>query len=333
MRIGLIGAGRIGSVHAANLATLSEVSETIVTDLDEVRAKELAGTHGLSTAPSVDALLNADLDGLVIAAPTSEHALLLARAAAVGVPVFCEKPLASDVAGTKAVIATLEAAGVPLQVGFQRRFDPGYAAARAAAVSGELGWLHTMWACTYDAAPPHADYIPNSGGIFRDCNVHDFDVVRWVTGREVVSVFSQGGNRGAAFFAEAGDVDTATSLLTLDDGTQAFVGATRYNGAGYDVRMEVHGSRGTVSAGLDEATPVRSVEAGVSWPAGTGYPHFTQRFVTAYRAELEAFCDVAAGRAPSPCPGTDALAALLIAEAAQLSKDEGRVVAMSEVGA
>jgi myo-inositol 2-dehydrogenase/D-chiro-inositol 1-dehydrogenase len=333
MRIGLIGAGRIGSVHAATLATLPEVSETVVTDLDEVRAKELAGAHGLRTAPSVDALLDADLDGLVIAAPTSEHAGLLARAAAVGVPVFCEKPLASDVAGTKAVIATLDAAGVALHVGFQRRFDPGYSAVRAAVLSGELGWLHTIWACTYDAAPPHADYIPNSGGIFRDCNVHDFDVIRWVTGREVVSVFAQGGNRGEAFFAAAGDVDTATSLLTLDDGTQVFVGATRYNGAGYDVRMEVHGSRGTVSAGLDEATPVRSLEVGVDWPAGTGYPHFTQRFVTAYRDELAAFCDVAAGRAPSPCSGADALAALLIAEAAQLSKDEGRVVAMSEVGA
>ncbi len=332
MRIGLIGAGRIGTVHAANLATLPEVGETIVTDLDEARAKDLAATHGLRTAPSVDALLDSDLDGLVIAAPTSEHAALLTRAAAVGVPVFCEKPLASDVAGTKAVISTLEAAGVALHVGFQRRFDPGYAAARAAVSSGELGWLHSIWACTYDAAPPHADYIPNSGGIFRDCNVHDFDVVRWVTGREVVSVFSQGANRGATFFADAGDVDTATSLLTLDDGTQVFVGATRYNGAGYDVRMEVHGSDGTVSVGLDEATPVRSLEAGVSWPAGTGYPHFTQRFVIAYRAELAAFCDVAAGRAPSPCSGADALAALLIAEAAQLSKDEGRLVAMTEVG-
>ena len=293
----------------------------------------MADAHGSTTTPTVDTLLDAGLDGLVIAAPTSEHAALLARAAAAGVPVFCEKPLASDVAGTRAVIAALDAAGVPLHVGFQRRFDPGYTAARAAAQSGELGWLHTIWACTYDPAPPHADYIPNSGGIFRDCNVHDFDVVRWVTGREVVSVFAQGGNRGEAFFGAAGDVDTATSLLTLDDGTQAFVGATRYNGAGYDVRMEVHGSLGTVAVGLDEATPVRSVEAGVAWPAGTGYPHFTQRFEIAYRDELAAFCEVAAGRAPSPCSGADALAALLIAEAAQLSKDEGRVVLMSEVGA
>lgn len=333
MRIGLIGAGRIGSVHATTLAALPQVDETIVTDLDTARAQELADANGLTTAPSVDALLDSALDGLIIAAPTSEHAALLGRAADAGIAVFCEKPLASDVEGTKAVIATLEQAGVPLHVGFQRRFDPGYAAARAAVVSGELGWLHTIWACTYDAAPPHADYIPNSGGIFRDCNVHDFDVVRWVSGREVVSVFAQGGNRGASFFAEAGDVDTASTLLTLDDGTQAFVGATRYNGAGYDVRMEVHGSLGTVSAGLDEATPVRSVEAGVSWPAGTGYPHFTQRFAAAYRDELAAFCDVAAGRIPSPCSGADALAALLIAEAAQLSKDEGRVVMMSEVSA
>jgi myo-inositol 2-dehydrogenase/D-chiro-inositol 1-dehydrogenase len=333
MRIGLVGAGRIGTVHATNLGSLPGVTEALLTDLDQARAAELARATGLTAAPDVDALLAAGLDGLVVAAPTSEHAALLDRAAAAGVAVFCEKPLATDVPGTLAATDRLAQAGVPLQMGFQRRFDPGYRAARAAVEAGELGWLHTVWACTYDPAPPPADYIRGSGGIFRDCSVHDFDVIRWVTGREVVEVYADGANRGEAFFEEAGDVDTATALLTLDDGTIAFVGATRYNGAGYDVRMEVHGSSGTVAVGLDEATPLRSVEAGVRWPAGTGYPHFTQRFADAYAAELAAFCEVAAGRADSPCGGEDALAALLIAEACERSRAQRRPVRLADVRA
>ena len=331
MRIGLIGAGRIGAVHAANLGAMSGVTDALLTDVDGERAQRLAEATGLTAVPDVDALLAADLDGLVVAAPTRAHAALLARAAAAGVPVFCEKPLATDVAGTIAASELLERAGIPLQMGFQRRFDPGYRAARAAVTAGELGWLHTLWACTYDPAPPPAGYLPDSGGIFRDCSVHDFDAVRWVTGREVAEVYAGGTNRGERFFTDAGDVDTATALLTLDDDTTVFVGASRYNGAGYDVRMELHGSRGTVAVGLDEATPLRSVERGVDWPAGTGYPHFTQRFAAAYAAELATFCEVAAGRAASPCGGGDALAALLVAEACELSRAQRRPVRLDEV--
>ncbi len=326
MRIGLVGAGRIGTVHAATLGSLLEVDEAVVTDLDLGRATALADEYGLAVAADVDALLGSGLDGLVVAAPTPEHPGLLRRAAEAGIAVFCEKPLAPDVDDTRELTATLVSAGVPLQVGFQRRFDPGYQAARDAVGSGELGWIHSVWACTYDQAPPHAAYIPTSGGIFRDCSVHDFDIVRWVTGREVVTVYAQGANRGAAFFAEAGDVDTGSAVLELDDGTQVLLGATRYNGAGHDVRMEVHGSAGSVAVGLDDATPLRSAEAGVGWPGGTAYQHFTQRFAAGYRAELVAFCEVAAGRAPSPCSGEDALAALLIANAAEESRRTRRRV-------
>ena len=330
MRIGLIGAGRIGAVHAATLAATPEVDRVVVCDIDGGRAAALAGEHGFeSTAEPADVF--GAVDGVVIGAPTPQHGQLLRLAAEHGTAAFCEKPLAPDVAGTLALIDLMEQAGVALQVGFQRRFDPGYTRARAAVADGSLGFLHTVIAHTYDKAPPHADYIPTSGGIFRDCSVHDFDIVRWVIGAEVRQVYATGANKGEAFFAEAGDVDTATAILRMTDDTQVLIGASRYNGAGYDVRMEVHGSAGTVGVGLDDHAPLTSAEDGVTWPAGEPHPLFFSRFTAAYAAELAAFVDVVKG-APSPCTGRDALQALLIADAAEVSRAEHRPVDVEQIG-
>jgi len=160
--------------------------------------------------------------------------------------------------------------------------------------------------------------------------VHDFDAVRWVTGRDVLEVFATGANRGAEFFAAAGDVDTGIAVLRLDDDTQAVCTATRYNGAGYDVRMEVCGSAGTLVTGLDDSAPLVSAER-MPWPSGRPYGGFLERFRAAYVAELAAFCEFAAGRRESPCTGEEALAALLVAEAAELSRRERRPVMVSEV--
>lgn len=331
MRIGLVGAGRIGAFHAETLAGLAGVEQVVVTDADLVRARGVAEKVGAGVADSVAALVGSGVDGLVIAAPTSVHAELIGVAAAAGLPVFCEKPVASDLAGTRAVLAQVAAAGVALHVGFQRRFDTGYAALREAVQGGALGWLHTLRACTADPAPPPAGYVPTSGGIFRDCSVHDFDIVRWVTGREVVEVYATGANRGEAFFAAAGDVDTAVAVLTLDDGTLATCSATRYNGAGYDVRLEACGSAGTLVAGLDDAAPLTSAEPGAAWPNRPAYGGFMERFRDAYVAELTAFTEVVAGRAPSPCTGDEALQALLVAEAADASRRQGRPVQVAEV--
>jgi myo-inositol 2-dehydrogenase / D-chiro-inositol 1-dehydrogenase len=331
MRIGLIGVGRIGALHAQNLHDLDAVEQVFLADADVGRANETAEKLGISAAGSVDDLFASRPDGVVIAAATQAHAELVRRAAAAGVPAFCEKPLASDLAGTHETLATVAAAGIPLQMGFQRRFDAGYTAAREALAAGDLGRLHTVWACTLDPAPPHADYIPASGGIFADCSVHDIDAVRWVTGREVVEVTATGANRGAEFFAAAGDVDTATGLLTLDDGTLVALAASRYNGSGYDVRLELHGSRRTVIAGLDERLPAGSAEPGVTWPPGPAYANFAERFRDAYLAELRAFVDVAAGRRESPCRGEDALAALCVAHACERSRREGRSVRVDEI--
>ncbi|WP_024806557.1 Gfo/Idh/MocA family oxidoreductase [Nocardia sp. BMG51109] len=331
LRVGLAGTGRIGVSHAETLAGLPGVSGVVVADADPERARATATKLGVEFAPDVDALFDSGIAGLVIATATDSHPELIVAAVDRGLPVFCEKPVAADITGTLAVVDYLENRTVPVQIGFQRRFDAGYTAARAAVASGRLGWLHTLRATTLDPAPPPAEYIPRSGGLFRDCGVHDFDIIRWVTGREVTEVFVQGANRGARFFADADDVDTASVLMRLDDGALATVSLGRYNGAGYDVRLEVLGSEGNAIVGLDDRAPLRSVEP--EYPAAPlpPYPGFMDRFRRAYTAELSVFVDVVAGRADNPCGPRDALEAFYIAEACELSGRERRPIAIDDV--
>ena len=334
MRIGLAGAGRIGAFHARTLAALPEVESLVVADADPRRARAVAVELGVDAVASPDELFAAGVDGLVVAAATDAHAALVLGGVEAGLPVFCEKPVAGDIEGTIAVLEKVAGSSRQLahvQIGFQRRHDAGHLAARAAVASGELGFVHTIRSGTLDMAPPPADYVPTSGGVFRDCSVHDFDAVRWVSGQEVREVYAVGANRGAEFFAAAGDVDAAAALLTLTDDTFALVSATRYNARGYDVRLEVLGSRDSIVAGLDDRLPLRSVEPGVTFPAGTPYPAFMERFAAAYRAELLAFTEVVAGRAEPACTVADALEASYVAEACELSRHEHRPVRLDEV--
>lgn len=334
MRIGLIGTGRIGTFHAEVLSRHPAVDSLLVADADPERAAVAATRTGASAVP-VDAMFTGggrDLpDALVICSATAAHASLIARAARAGLPVFCEKPIALDLPGTLGALAEVEAAGSVLQLGFMRRFDAGYGEARAAVREGRLGRLHTVRALTSDPAPPPADYLPLSGGLYRDCLVHDFDILRWVTGREVSEVYATGSDAGPAMFRAAGDVDTAAALLTLDDGTLAAATATRCNGAGYDVRMELAGELDQIAVGLDDRTPLTSAE-----PEGPGapakpWPGFLERFAPAYEAELDAFLRVARGELANPCDGREALHALRIAEACEISRRERRPVAMEEI--
>ena len=330
MRIGLAGTGRIGAFHASTLAALDAVTEVVVTDALPETAQQLASEHGYRFAADLDELLG-QVDALVIATSTDAHAATLRRAVQAGVTTFCEKPVARTLEETTELLDLVEGSDVRVHVGFQRRFDEGYQRARDAVRSGELGFVHTVLAYTLDQAPPPAAYIPTSGGLFRDCSIHDFDILRFVTGREVVSAFAIGANKGDAFFTEGGDVDTAAALLRLDDDTLVSVSATRYNGAGHDVRMEVHGSQGTVGVGYDESLAVRSMEPTADYPRGPQRWSFMERFLPAYRAELTAFTEVVAG-APSPCTVADALAAFRIAEACELSRLTGEPVDVARVG-
>ncbi|MFB4420947.1 Gfo/Idh/MocA family oxidoreductase [Streptomyces sp. QL37] len=331
MRIGLIGTGRIGSFHAGVLARHPAVASLVVTDPDAARASEVAVRTGATPVASAEVVLGAGVDAVVITSATSAHADLIGRAARAGLPAFCEKPLALDLAGTLGALREVERAGSVLQLGFMRRFDAGYAAARTAVRGGSLGRLHTVRAATSDPAPPPAAYLPLSGGLFRDCLVHDFDILRWVTGREVTEVYATGSDAGPAMFREAGDVDTAAALLTLDDGTLATATATRCNGAGYDVRMELAGERDQIAVGLDDRTPLTSAEPQGPPAPAKPWPGFLERFAPAYEAELDAFLAVVRGELPNPCDGREALHALRVAEACELSRRERRPVTMAEI--
>ncbi|GAB2579958.1 Gfo/Idh/MocA family protein [Microlunatus antarcticus] len=331
MRIGLIGLGRIGAFHADTLIRHDEVDELVVTDAMPGMAEAAASRLGATPVADAEALLASRLDGVVIASSTPTHLGLLRAAVAAGIPTFCEKPVAEDPYAVAGLVGEIERSGVPVQIGFPRRFDPAFVAAKAASDAGELGWLTTVRSTTMDPAPPPAAYVASSGGIFRDCAIHDFDAVRWVTGREVVEVYAVGGNRGDALFADANDVDTASTLLTFDDGTLGVVSDTRYNGQGYDVRLELHGSEGSISAGLDDGLPFRSADPTLAFPAGPAHTFFMDRFATAFQIELSTFLAVAAGRQASPCTITDGLEASWIAEAATLSLHEHRPVRLDDV--
>ena len=242
-------------------------------------------------------VLAAGVDGVVIASSTATHPDLIRACVRAGIPTFCEKPVAQTYKEAVALAAELADSDVPVQIGFPRRFDPAYVAARDDLLAGRLGYLHTVRSTTLDPAPPPEAYILGSGGIFNDCAIHDFDSIRWATGQEVVEVYAVGSTQGIDYIAEAGDAETATSVLTLSNGTLAVVSNTRANGRGHDVRLELLGSEDSVSAGLDERLPLRSADAGVAFPAHEPWQFFMDRFAEAFRAELTAFTEVVSGSA------------------------------------
>ena len=331
MRLGLIGLGRIGSFHAGTLSTLPGVDSLVVTDAVPSLTKLVAERVGAVPADSPAGLISSGVDAIIIAAATGAHTELIRAGVDAGIPVFCEKPLSANLSEAAAIARYVNDSGVPVQVGYPRRFDPAFAAARAAVESGQLGWVHTVRSTTLDPAPAPRAYIEVSGGIFRDCSVHDFDTVRWVTGREVVEVYATGSARGDVFFAEFGDVATAQTLVTFDDGATGVVSNSRYNPRGYDVRLELHGTGDSVSAGWSDATPLRNLEPGATWPAGPPATFFIDRLTRAFQAELQAFTEVVSGQRPSPCTVDDALAVAYMAEAATVSLQQHRPVQIDEV--
>jgi len=331
MRVGLLGAGRIGLLHAGLLACDPRVEEFLVGDADARRAESIAAEVG-GRSGSIEDILRSGPDCVVIAASTQAHAPLILACVEAGIPAFCEKPIALGYSDTVEVVEAVESTGAVLQIGFQRRFDAGYAEARRLVDSGELGTIYSVRLATHDPEPPPEEYIAGSGGIFRDLHIHDFDVLRWLTGAEAREVYAAGGVRGFDFFGEHGDVDTSAALITMQDGSVAVLTGGRHDPLGYDVRAEIFGSRDSVAVGVNGRTPLRSVEPGVQPSGKVAYPDFQNRFLDAYRAELEHFLSLARGEAENRCTARDALEALKIALAADLSLAENRPVMVSEVG-
>lgn len=331
MKIALLGAGRIGQLHGQLVAAQPGVDGVIVNDVDAARAKAVADIVGGTVAATPEEAVAA-ADAVLIAASTHVHAALTELAIDAGLPVFVEKPLAFDLEQTVALVEKAEQAGAVVQVGFQRRFDPAYVEAKRLLDTGELGTLYMVRLIAHDHTPPPDAYIPVSGGLFRDSSIHDFDAFRWITGQDVVEVYATGAVRNFPVFAQHDDVDTGAVILTAADGTIGSHAQTRHNPHGYDVRMEVIGSKDVVCVGLDQGTPIRSLEKGAPVLAGPAWDSFLDRFEEAYRIELLEFLRVARGEIPSPCTARDALEAMRISVAATVSRKEHRPVRLAEIG-
>ena len=329
LEVGVVGLGRIGTHHVQTLLGLDDVSVS-VTDADPERARQVANELGVRAVATPEELLEAGVDALVIATSTPSHAPLLELAAASAVAAFCEKPVALDLATLDRAREAVDRAGIVVQVGFQRRFDAGYQAAREAVATGGVGRILVMRAATHDPVSPPAEYIAASGGIFCDLHIHDFDAVRFVSGEEITQVYADGAGLDAPWVGELDDVDVAAAILHLSGGGLVIVSGTRRDPLGYDVRLEVFGTGDSIVVGQDARSPIRSVEPAAK-PPGAAYRDFWDRFEPAYRNELAAFVETVRTGAPSPCSLEEARSALAIALAAELSRAERRPVSIEEV--
>ncbi len=328
MRIGLVGAGRIGVFHGHTLAAHDEVSSVVVTDPLPERAEALAAEVGATVTPDAETMIGA-IDAMVIAAATDVHAPMMHLAADAGIPVFCEKPIAGTLPETDEVVTHVADAGVPAQIGFQRRFDAGYRAAREMVDNGALGHLYAVRANTHDFEPPPPGYVDS--GIYADTQIHDFDILRFVTGQEAVEVYATGFFTTSVRFGDDRPIETGAVIISLDQGTQALMSGVRHDPVGHDVRMELFGEGDSVSVGLHPSLPLRSLEEGGAAIIEPTPKTFLDRFAAAYRTEIDVFIDVAQGRAESPCTPKDAREALRIAIACNISRAERRPVRLEEV--
>lgn len=329
MKVGIIGAGRIGTIHADNLSEHKDVSSIVVTDEIPTQSQRIAATTGAVVVSSPDELLEA-VDAVVICTPADKHVDHIELAIAAGVPALCEKPLATNLVDADRAVAAVSEGDVKVQMGFNRRFDHGYRSARALVADGSLGTVTLIVGHHHDYEVASREYIERSGDEFHDQLVHDFDILRFVTGREVVRVHAAGATRGFDWFADYDDYAQTVVTVWLDDGTLAVLLGSRQDAVGYDVRMEVFGTQDSIAVGLDDRTPLNSVEKGVVHPTDP-YKEWIPRFGTTYALEMDAFLAMVMNDGPNDCTVTDAHAALVIAEACSLSAAEGRIVSLEEV--
>ena len=326
VRLGLVGLGRMGRFHAANLAgRIPGVRLVRVADAAENLARENAARlGGLAWSTRYEDLLeDPDVEAVVVASPTHLHAGMVEAAAEAGKHVFCEKPISHELGRTYEVIEAVRAAGVKLQVGFQRRFDPDYRAAKERISSGHIGEVYLFRTTLRDMRSPGFDYIEGSGGFFADVTVHDFDAARWLVG-EISEVTATGAALSDPGFEEAGDIDNAVITLRFAGGALGVIDNSRVAGYGYECSSEILGHRGTLRVDNHRRVSVETLTPG---RACRDYvTDFVERFADAYRGEIEYFAGVVRGEAEPRPNGADAAAATVLARAAQRSHLEGRTV-------
>lgn len=333
VRMGVIGVGRIGRMHAQLLMReVPGATVTAVTDAVPDAARAVAADLGVDAAADIDSLLSRDdVDAVAVCTSTDTHVDVVVAAATAGKAIMCEKPVSLDLGEVDRAIAAVDAAGVPFMVGFNRRFDPGHASVARAVRSGAVGEVHLLRITSRDPAPPPPEYVAVSGGIFLDMTIHDFDMARYVVGSEVVEVYARGAVRVDPRIGEAGDVDTAVTLLTHADGTITCIDNSREAVYGFDQRVEAFGSAGMAVSDnpARHAGWLRTAEATTSQPLPW---FFLDRYLPSYRLEWEAFVSHVRDGGPSPVGMADGRAPVVIGLAATRSLREGRPVRTSEIG-
>ena len=318
MRFGIIGAGRIGKIHAANVAARKDCQVRLIADADRAAADSLAAATGARVAEIEAILASNEIDAVAICAPTDMHADLIEKAARAKKAIFCEKPVDLDANRVRACLEVVTAAKAILMVGFNRRFDPNFAALEKRLRDGVVGAIEIVSITSRDPSPPPVSYIARSGGLFRDMMIHDFDMARFLLGEEPVAVSAMGSALVDKAIGEAGDVDTAVVILETKSGKVAQISNSRRAAYGYDQRVEVHGSKGMIRADNIRETSVEFAGA-QGFVTDKALNFFLERYASAYRDELDAFVKgVNAGVAPRP-NGQDGLRANLLADAANLS--------------
>ncbi len=327
--VGVIGAGRIGRLHVDNILAMPGVRLKMIADPYIDRA--WAGKLGLPvTQDSAELFSDADIDAILIFSPSALHADQIIAAAQAGKHIFCEKPIALDPDKIRPALQVVEEAGVKLQVGFNRRFDPEFQRIKQAVTTGEIGQIHLIKVTSRDPAPPPIDYIQSSGGMFLDMTIHDFDMVRYLSGSEVEEVYAVGAVMVDPAIGKAGDIDTAITTMRLSSGALAVIDNSRQAIYGYDQRIEVFGSRGSITAGNRTATHTTLTTAeGVV--ADKPLYFFLERYQESFQVEMEEFIRSVRDDQPPAVGGWDGLVSILIGLAAQESMERGRPVRVSKI--
>jgi myo-inositol 2-dehydrogenase/D-chiro-inositol 1-dehydrogenase len=330
VRFGLLGAGRIGKVHARAIAGDANARLAAIADAVAPAAEALAAQYGSAVRDAAAIIAADDIDAVVICTPTNTHADLIEAAARAGKAIFCEKPIDLSLDRVKACLKVVRETKATLMVGFNRRFDPHFAAVRGAIDAGRIGKVEMVTIISRDPGAPPADYIKVSGGIFRDMTIHDFDMARFLLGEEVATVYATASVLVDPAIGKLGDFDSASVILTTATGRQCLISNSRRASYGYDQRIEVHGSKGAVSAENQRPISIEVATAeGYTRPPLQDF--FMTRYTEAYAAEIAAFVAAVTTGKPAAPGGEDGLVALALAEAALTSVAEGRRVAMSDI--
>lgn len=330
IRFGLLGAGRIGKVHARAVTANPGAKLVAVADAFAKAADDIAAAYGCDVRTIDEILASSDIDAVVICTPTDTHADLIEAFAKAGKAIFCEKPIDLDVERVKACLKVVDAEGATLMVGFNRRFDPHFQAVKATIDKGEIGDVEMVTIISRDPGAPPVDYIKRSGGIFRDMTIHDFDMARFLLGEEIETVSAHASVLVDKAIGEAGDYDSASVILTTASGKHATISNSRRATYGYDQRIEVHGSRGAVSAENQRPVSIEVANAN-GYTRPPLHDFFMTRYTEAYAREIESFIDFVEAKSPAHPSGLDGLIALALADAALKSVQEGRAVKVSEI--